>query len=82
MRDALLYVGIAVGIVAGILILAVYAPHLTHAQFVFIFMTLFLETILVRMYWRFRRSGRVWLVLAALLVIHVWLNALPTKVKL
>lgn len=71
MRSLLLYVGIAVGLVAGILILAVYAPNVTHAQFVFVFMTLILETILVRMYWPFRKSGKVWLVLGILLLIHI-----------
>jgi hypothetical protein len=70
-RDLLLYVGIAVGLVAGILALAVYAPNVTHAQFVFVFMTLILETMLVRMYWPFRKSGKVWLVLGILLLIHI-----------
>jgi hypothetical protein len=117
MRSLLLYVGIALGVVAGILVLAVYTPNVTHAQFGFVFMTLILETILVRAYWPFRKSGKVWLVLGILLLIHIgayvavlrhvedipilsyfltipaevmitaaitkiWLNVLPTKVKL
>jgi hypothetical protein len=67
----LLYVAIALGVVAGALVLAVYDPNVTHAQVVFVFMTLVLETILVRMYWRFRKSGKVWLVLGILLLIHI-----------
>jgi hypothetical protein len=73
MRSLLLYVGIAVGVAAGILALAVYAPNVTHAQFVFVFMTLILGAILIRMYWPFRRSGKVWLPLLILYLIHIGL---------
>ncbi len=34
-------------------------------------MTVLLETILIRMYWPFRKSGKVWLLLGILLLIHI-----------
>ncbi len=71
MRSLLLYIAIAVGIVAAILGLAVYAPNITHGWFTFGFMTIFLGVILAKMYWPFRKSGKVWLALGTLLLVHI-----------
>jgi hypothetical protein len=70
LRDFVLYVTIAVGVVAAILILAVYDPNITHAWFSFFFMTFILAAVLAKMYWPVRRSAKVWLFLLFFLAIH------------
>jgi hypothetical protein len=121
-RDLVVSVLVVSGLVIGGILYAFlvperFWPHLTHGWFVFVCMTALLEFILIKMYWPFRRSGKVWLVLGILLLIHIgayvevlrhiedvpvlsyfltipaevmiaatitkiWLNVLPTKVKL
>jgi len=73
LRDLLLYVLIGVGLVAIIFLLVVLVPGpgLTHAWFIFIFMTLFLGLVLVKTYWSERSQTKVWLVLALLMTVHI-----------
>lgn len=70
MRTILLYIAIGVGFVAGIIALAAYAPHITHAWFLFVGSTVLLAIILAKMYWSVRKSIKVWLLLALFLAVH------------
>lgn len=73
-RDFALYVGIAVSIVGAVVLWPIVLPERFSSSptwFMFIVATAFLCVFMITMYWHQRRSGRVWMLLALLLVIHV-----------
>jgi hypothetical protein len=70
MRNLLLYIVIGVGIVGGIITLAIYAPKIGHAWFSFVGFTILLVGILVKLYWTARKDLRIWMLLLAFLAIH------------
>lgn len=74
LRDAALYVVIALCLVGFVGTLALWLPEKdvpSRAWFVFVVATAFLFFFIGKMYWHKRRSPRVWLLLAAVLVVHV-----------
>jgi len=75
-RDLIVSILVVSGLVIGGILYAFlvperFWPRLTHGWFVFIFMTIFLGAILAKMYWPFRKSGKVWLALGILLLVHI-----------
>ena len=55
--------------------LAFYLPNLSHTWFMFIGATAFLIFFISRMYWAHRKSGKLWALLALLLIAHVAFHA-------
>jgi len=72
--ELFIYVRVGIGLVAGVLGLAVLRPNISDAQFhiwfSFIFMTALLLYILVKMYWSVRRVRKVWLLLGLFMTAH------------
>ena len=72
--ELLVYVGVGIGLVAGVLGLAVLRPNISGAQFhvwfLFIVMTAFLLYALVKMYWSARRVRNVWPLLGLFMAAH------------
>ena len=71
MRNVLIYVVTGLGLLAVTLLLAAYAPNITHAWFSFGAFTILLVAVLARMYWPVRKSAKVWLLLAFFMVVHI-----------
>ena len=73
-RDVALYVVIAVCIVGVVVLWPLVLPERFSSNptwFMFIVATAFLCVFVIKMYWHQRKSGRVWMLLALLLVMHV-----------
>jgi hypothetical protein len=69
--DLILYVVIGIGFVGIVLALAFYLPGISHTWFMFIWATAFLGVFISRMYWPHRKSGKLWALLALLLIGHI-----------
>jgi hypothetical protein len=75
-RDLVLYVVVGVSLAAAAILWPFILPerlwpHLTRAWFFFIFFTLVLAIVLAKMYWPWRNSVKVWLLLALLMALHI-----------
>src|ERR1700738_361582 len=75
-RDFFLYILVGVGLVTTVLFLALLLPNISHAWFIFGCATLFLCIFVSRMYWKQRRSSKLWILLTLLLAGHVALHAI------
>jgi len=71
MRNLLLYIAIALGILAILIVLAVYVPNVSHGWFIFGGTTTFLVAFLLKMYWPVRSKWKTWPLLGLLLLVHV-----------
>jgi hypothetical protein len=70
-KDLVLYVAIGIGFVGVVLALAFYLPSISHTWFMFIWATAFLSVFISKMYWPHRKSGKLWALLALLLIAHI-----------
>ena len=73
-RDLLLYAVTGVGIVGGAVLFGVSIPERffpSRAWFVFICATAFLCLFVLKMYWQYRRSAKLWALLVLLLIVHI-----------
>ncbi|MGB2668145.1 MAG: hypothetical protein WAK48_29405 [Candidatus Acidiferrum sp.] len=75
-RNFLFYIVIGIGLVTVVLLLALFLPNVSHAWFIFIWATAFLFLFVSKMYWHQRRSGKLWTLLALLLIAHIALHTI------
>lgn len=65
-RELLTYIVAGLAVVGGLLLLA----GLPHVWYLFVCFSVLLVAALAKMYWSARRSLKVWLLLAAFMIVH------------
>ena len=75
-REFFLYTAIGIGLVATVLLLAFFLPNISHTWFIFFWATAFLCLFVSRMYWHEKKSGKLRILLAFLLIGHIGIHTI------
>jgi len=75
-HDLFLYTVIGIALITTVLLLAVFAPNISHTWFIFVWATVFLCLFVSKIYWHQRKSGKLWILLGVLLAAHITLYAI------